>query len=447
MTSNTAVVAPHNLEAEQALLGACLLRGELVDDALEHVTATGGDFYAPNHGHIWHALVEAWNNGDGTDPIAVADHLRRTGILDQAGGLTALIDLQTRCPAASSAPRYARIVAEHSLLRRLAHVGREITDLACGLPEDIPLAVDQAETLLDAAVRRGRTVGQATWLADTMADHAEQLEHRRTHQGPIGTPTGIAGLDHLTLGLQAGQLATLGARPAVGKSSLALQITLNAAANGHPVLYVSAEMSRSEIHDRLIACHSRVDLTDLRKGTIAPRDWERVDTGMWWLAEQPIAIVDDPGTGILGVRANARRAARRHGQLGLIVVDYLQLLEPGGRRRDNRQVEVADLSRGLKRLALELAVPILALSQLNRDLETRNDKRPKLADLRESGALEQDSDLVIFIHRDEVHTGNDTKRPGEADLIVAKQRNGPTGETICHYQARYGTWTHMEKII
>lgn len=437
---DTGRVMPFDLGAEESLLGACLLNRDAIGEAVERVRPQ--DFYKPAHGHIFEAVVTLWGAGEPVDPVTVADSLRRAGLLDAAGGPAALVGLQAAVPATSNAPRYARIVADQALLRRLIGVGGEITEIGYSAPLDVREAVDRAESVMFGVAEReaaGDVFGAREWL-ERILDHTEALyesERRIT-----GVTTGFADLDEQLSGLQRGALYVLGGRPSMGKTALAIAIAMAAATDGAPALFQSLEMSHLEVAMRILAMAARVDLARLRTGRLGAPDWPKIShaVGLW--AERSLFIDDNPRLTTLELRAKARRMLSREG-LGLIVVDYVQLMV-GADRAENRQVEVSKISRDLKVLARELNVPVLALSQLSREVERRADKRPMLADLRESGSLEQDADVVLFVYRDEVYDTTSADR-GTAEVIVAKHRNGPTGRCRLAFLEHYALFANMAR--
>lgn len=417
---------PHDLAAEESLLGAMMLSKDAIASGLESCKA--GDFYKPLHGYVFAAIVTLYTRADPVDPITVADELRRGGVLEAVGGTAALISLQANTAAVSSATRYATIVSEMALLRHLIGIGAEIAEIGWSLPDDITAAVDRAESILYAASsqRRADSLIEARAL---MFEVLDRLEARYERGDAItGVPTGYVDLDRRLGGLQPANLVIIGGRPGSGKTSLGLGIAAHAAMEGStPVLIVSLEMSREEVGERLVAGEAKVDLSLLRNGRLSEQHWTAVTRAVGRVGPAPLVIDDDPGATIFDVRARARRLKSSSG-LGLVVVDYLQLMV-GRSGAESRQVEVAEISRGLKLLARELGVPVVALSQLSRNLESRADKRPTLADLRESGSLENDADVVLMVYRDQLYHPNSADK-GTAEISVAKHRNGPTGAPI-----------------
>ena len=418
-------VPPNNIEAEESLLGAMLLSKEAIATAVETVGAA--DFYKPAHAHLFEAIVTLYGAGEPVDPVTVAEALDRAGVLDGVGGKNAVLRIQTGTPAASNAAFYARIVADHALLRRLVAVGSEIAELGYTLPEEITEVLDRAESLVfDVANRRQTT--SLRGIHATLQDSLAHLEALFEHDGrTTGVPSGFRDLDEVLLGWQPSNLIVVAARPGQGKTAFALGAATHAAVRERrPVIFFSMEMGYLELTQRILAAEAAINSRLLRTGRIPESDWTKISSTVGRLAEAPLFIDDNPHLTVMDMRAKCRRLKSQHGDLGLVVVDYLQLMSTG-RKAENRQVEVSELSRGLKVLARDLDVPVIALSQLNRSLEYRADKRPMLADLRESGALEQDSDVVAFIYRDDAYHP-DSSDKGIAEIIVAKHRNGPTGK-------------------
>jgi replicative DNA helicase len=417
-------VPPHNLDAEESLLGALLLSRDAVGTVAE-LGLVPGDFYKPSHQHVYDAIRVLTGAGQPVDPVTVADELRRAGLLEEIGGPAVLLELQNATPAISNVGRYAKIVQDTAVLRRLIGVASEIAEIAYLEPDDVTKAIDEAETkVFDVAERR--VVDSTRPLSDLLSltmDHLQETFERGS--AITGTPTGYHDLDDLLSGLHPSTLLIVGARPAMGKSAFALGIATHVAQSTNtPVLFFSLEMGHAELAQRILAAEARVDSQKLRNGRLTESDWSKIGRAIGRL-EVPLLLDDNPSVTVMEIRAKARRIKARYGALGLIVVDYLQLMT-GSSNAENRQLEVSEISRNLKVLARELEVPIIALSQLSRQLETRADKRPMLADLRESGALEQDADVVMFIYRDEVYHPDSTDK-GAAEVIVAKHRSGPIG--------------------
>jgi replicative DNA helicase len=415
-------VAPHNREAEESVLGAIMLSAEaanLVMDKLEP-----DDFYVPAHQAIFEAIVDLYNANQPIDALTVSDALHRKGELDRIGGAGYLSDVMDAVPTASNIEYYAGIVEEHGLRRRLIHAGGVLGDLAIMTDEEISVVLDQAEqTVLRVAERRvGDGLVPMSPLLHGALETIEEMEARGSEL--TGLATGFRDLDKKLGGLQAANLVVVASRPSMGKSTLVSNIATNVAMTGGTVAIFSLEMSREEIVQRLLCSTGRVDSMKLRTGQLGPQLWQKVVHAASKMYQIPVYIDDSPQLTVTDIRAKSRRLRRAHG-LQLIIIDYLQLMQ--GLARENRQQEIAEISRSLKNLARELDVPILAVSQLNRSLESREDKRPRLGDLRESGAIEQDADIVMFIYRHEYYHPEAQDAKGLAEVIVAKHRSGSTG--------------------
>jgi len=427
-------VPPHNLQAEESVLGAALLSR----DAIGAVSEQGlrpEDFYRPAHQHIFDAIRALYSTGAPADTITVADELRRAGLLDQIGGTEVLHVLQNATPAISNAAHYARIVQDTALLRRLIHVAGDIAEMAYGEPDDVTKAVDEAESKV-FKVAEDRVTDTTQLLSESIKGVMDRLEETFARGDTItGTATGYHDLDELLSGLQPSTLNIVGARPAVGKTAFGLGMAVHVAqTTAKPVLVFSLEMGHNELTQRILSSEAKVDSTKMRNGRLSESDWALIGRAIGRL-EVPLFLDDNPRVTVMEIRAKARRLKARHGGLALIVVDYLQLMTGGG-NPENRQLEVSEISRNLKILARELEVPIVALSQLSRQLETRSDKRPMLSDLRESGSLEQDADVVMFLYRDEIYNPESPDK-GSAEVIVAKHRSGPIGIKRLVYLGQY----------
>jgi len=417
-------VPPHNLQIEESLLGAMMLRQDAISVAVE--TVNSDDFYKPAHGHIFEAICSLWAAGEAIDSATVAEELRRAGLLDVIGGPNALVQLISAAPVLSNAASYARMIDENSLLRKLIVAAGEIAEMGYAPQDDVAKTIDAAEALVyDVGEHRFTdSMRELRVMLNDTLDHLEALYERG--EAVTGTPSGYHELDELLSGFQKNALIIVGARPAMGKTAFALGAAANAAMKAQrPVLFFSLEMGHLELTQRLLASDGRVEATKLRNGSLNEADWSKITRAMGRLAEAPLWIDDNPNLTVMEIRAKARRLKSRVGDLGLIVVDYLQLMS-GRSNAENRQVEISEISRGLKILARELECPVVALSQLSRNLEQRTDKRPMLSDLRESGSLEQDADVVLFLYRDEVYN-QESPDKGTAEIIVAKHRNGPNG--------------------
>ena len=436
-------VPPHDLQAEESLLGAMLLSRDAISAAVE--TCRSEDFYRPAHTHTFDAICSLYAQGEPADPVTVADELRRADLLEAAGGPGNLVALQANTPAIANAAHYARIVQEHALLRRLIGVAGEIAEMGYALPEDVVATLDRAEAMVfDVAERRVTdSLKPLRELLAASLDHLEALYNRG--DSITGVPTGYLDLDERLSGLQRSSLVIVGARPSMGKTAFALGVAAHAAMDKRePVLFFSLEMSHLELTQRLLCSEARVDSSRMRNGRLLQSDWPKVVAAMGKLGEAPLFIDDNPNLTVMEIRAKARRLKSREG-LGLIVVDYLQLMSTKSSSPEYRQLEVSEVSRGLKILARELEVPVVALSQLSRALESRADKRPMLADLRESGSLEQDADVVLFIYRDEVYN-KDSPDKGSAEVIIAKHRNGPTGTVQLAFLDHFTRFANMARM-
>jgi replicative DNA helicase len=440
-------IPPHNVEAEQSLLGSMFLSLDAVENAMPLVEAE--DFYRPAHQKIYKAIKHLHLRGEPVDQITVAARLESTGEIDSAGGKPYLLDIAGAVPTAANAEYYAKIVQRTSLLRQLIDAATHIQTLGYENPDDMDEVVERAEkAIFDVTNRRVASNFQALQvLMKTGFEDIEKLYENKAHI--TGVPTGFPDLDGILAGLHKGDLVILAARPSVGKTALALNMAVNAARAGHPTAVFSLEMSSAQLVQRILCAEARVDSQRLRTGYLNDEDWPGLMQAMGRLNEVPLWVDDTPSISILEVRAKARRLFRDKPS-GLIVVDYLQLMQPQNRRSENRQVEIAEISRGLKQLAKELDCPVLALSQLSRAVEQRTTKRPQLSDLRESGAIEQDADVVMFIDRTTdpgAETEGNAARPGkgEAEIIVAKHRNGPTGSCRLVYLERFTRFTSLAK--
>jgi replicative DNA helicase len=424
---------PHNVEAEESVLGAMLLSESSISDVLERIRSD--DFYKPVHRRIYEAVVSLFGRGEAVDTVTVAEELRRTAALEDIGGKPYLLHLVNSVPAASNASYYARIVEETALLRRMIEATQEAAALAFDSSDDVEHIVDQVEHLIFSVAQK-RLGDRFAHIRELLHAHLEQVEALQLRGSNVtGVPTGFIDLDNLTSGLQTSNLIIVAARPSFGKTSLALNIAQQAATDhGIPVAIFSLEMSKMELVQRLVCAEALVDVHKLRTGNLTDQDWSRLATAVGRLADAPIYIDDTEAVTVLEIRAKARRMKQKNG-LGLVIVDYLQLMS-GPRRSENRQQEISEISRSLKILARELDTPVIGVSQLSRAVESRQDKRPMLADLRESGAIEQDADLVLFIYRDEVYHPDSTDR-GTAEIILAKHRNGPVGRLKLTFLENY----------
>ena len=430
---------PQDNAAEQSVLGSMLLSKDAIADVVEEVQAV--DYYRPAHEVIHDAIIDLYGRGEPADPITVADELQKRGELQRIGGAPYLHTLSANVPIAANAGYYATIVREKAILRRLVEAGTRIAAMGYSGEGEINDVVDSAQAEVYKVTDRRASEDYAP-LSDIMSgvlDEIEMIGNREA--GLYGVPTGFADLDDLTNGLHSGQMIIVAARPAMGKSTLALDFCRAASIhNNLTSCFFSLEMTRSEIMMRLLSAEAKVPLNHIRNGTMRDDDWEKLARKMGQVSGAPMFIDDSPNMTMMEIRAKARRLKQRH-DLKLIVIDYMQLMS-SGKKVESRQLEVSEFSRNIKLLAKELELPIIALSQLNRGPEQRGDKRPMMSDLRESGSLEQDADMVILLHRDDVYEKEST-RPGEADLIVAKHRNGPTRDLTVAFQGHYSRFVDM----
>ena len=429
-------VPPHSIEAEQSLLGGLMLDHQSWDKIADNVSAQ--DFYRKDHRIIFAAIAGLAEDANPCDVVTVSEFLDNRGELDAAGGLEYIASLANETPGAANARAYARILRERSMLRSLISAGNEISGAAFATDgRTAAEIVDDAERLVFEIAESGSR-GRAGFksLKSILPEAVDRIDVLHQSEGDItGIPTGYNEFDKMTAGLQPGDLIVIAGRPSMGKTTLAVNIAENAAIGTQvPTAIFSMEMPSQQLAFRMISSLGRVDQTHLRTGRFPDEDWSRINTAVQLMSEAPIFIDDTPGLSPTEIRARARRLQREHG-LGLIVVDYLQLMAVPG-SKENRATEISEISRSLKALAKELSVPIIALSQLNRSVEQRTDKRPVMSDLRESGAIEQDADLILFIYREEVYN-QETPRKGIADIAIAKQRNGPIGDFPLTFVGRY----------
>lgn len=422
---NTNRQMPHNLVAEECLIGSMLLNRDAISAAIE-MRVSEADYYKPAYGELHRAIMTMYNRGDAVDEVTLMEQLKRDDAIDKVGGKATILALQAAPPSSTNASYYAKIVTDLSQLRSMIIAANEIAQMGYSAPESIPQVLDRAETMIFEVAERQ--------VADSLVTSRESVSMAMDHLEEMfgksddvtGVSTGYNDLDELLLGLQANALYILAARPAMGKTAAALGIAANVAMTSKkPTMIFSMEMGHLELTKRLLSAEARVPFRDLQTGKVSTDDWEKLGHAVGRLADAPLFIDDNPHCTVMEMRAKARRIRARHGELGAIVIDYLQLMSSSG-STESRQLEVSEMSRGLKILARELEVPVIALSQLNRQLEYRQDKRPMLADLRESGSLEQDADVVMFLYRDEVYNP-DSESKGVCEVIVGKNRNGPTG--------------------
>jgi replicative DNA helicase len=428
------------MTAEQCVLGGMLLSQDAIAEVIETLRAQ--DFYRPAHQIIYDAILDLYGRGEPSDAVTISAELTKRGVIARVGGAPYLHTLISSVPTAANAGYYAKIVHERSVLRKLVEVGTRITQrgyAADGADADAILDWAEAEVLSIAEKRTGEDYLPLSEIMPGALDEIEAIGSRGGQM--VGVPTGFQDLDALTNGLHSGQMVIIAARPAVGKSTLALDLARAAAVkHGLTAGFFSLEMSRNEITMRLLSAEARVALHAMRSGTMTDEDWTRLARRMSEVSEAPLFIDDSPNMSMMEIRAKCRRLKQQH-DLRLVVIDYLQLMT-SAKKVESRQVEVSEFSRSLKLLAKELGVPVVALSQLNRGPEQRTDKKPMVSDLRESGSIEQDADVVILLHREDAYE-KESPRAGEADLIVAKHRNGPTATITVAFQGHYSRFVDM----
>ncbi len=427
---------PNSIEAEQSLLGGLMLDNAAWDKVADLIVAS--DFYRKDHRLIFAGIAELAETSNPCDVVTLSEFLDNRDELEASGGLEYLAMLSNETPGAANVRAYARILRERSTLRSLISAGNQISGSAFATDgRSASDLVDEAERLVFEIAEKGSR-GQIGFrhLKSILPDAVDRIDLLHQSGGDItGIPTGYTEFDKLTAGLQAGELIVIAGRPSMGKSTLAVNIAENAAIGAKvPTAIFSMEMPSQQLAFRMISSLGRVDQTHLRTGKFPDEDWSRINTAVQLMSDAPIFIDDSASLSPTEIRARARRLKREHG-LGLIVVDYLQLMQVHG-STENRATEISEISRSLKALAKELELPIIALSQLNRSVEQRTDKRPVMSDLRESGAIEQDADLIVFIYREEVYN-QDTPRKGIADISIAKQRNGPIGDFPLTFVGRF----------
>lgn len=430
---------PHDIPAEQCVLGGMMLSKDAISDVLEVISAS--DHYRPAHQLVHETILDLYGRGEPADAITVAAELTKHGDIAKVGGAPYLHTLIASVPTAANAGYYARIVRERAILRRLVEVGTRIVQLGYAGDADADELVDRAQAEVYGVTER-RAADDYLPLSEIMPDALVEIEAISNRDGGMtGVPTGFADLDSLTNGLHAGQMIVVAARPAIGKSTLALDLARAASIkHGLASVIFSLEMSRNEITMRLLSAEARVALHSMRTGQMNEDDWTRLARRMSEVAHAPMFIDDSPNMSMMEIRAKCRRLKQQH-DLRLVIIDYLQLMS-SPKRVENRQQEVSELSRSLKLLAKELNVPVIAVAQLNRGPEQRQDKRPMLSDLRESGSIEQDADVVILLHREDAYE-RESPRAGEADFIVAKHRNGPTTTVTVAFQGHYSRFVDM----
>jgi replicative DNA helicase len=442
-------VPPHSVEAEQSLLGALLLDNQAFDRVADLVA--GEDFYRDDHRRIWRHIARLIEAGRPADVVTVAESIEASEDKDKAGGPAYLAALAQNTPSALNIRRYAELVRERAVQRRLAHVATEIAETALSpAGKDVNQLLDEAESKIFQIAESGARKDQGLLgIAPILARVYERIDHLYHQDNPsdvTGVPTGFTELDQKTAGLQPGDLIIVAGRPSMGKTAFALNIAEHVALHPSvrlPVAIFSMEMSSSQLAMRMLSSIAKVDQHKLRTGRLNDEEWSHLTDAMGKLHEAHIHVDETAALNALEVRARARRLKREYSKLGLVIVDYLQLMSASG-QGENRATEISEISRSLKALSKELEVPVIALSQLSRAVEQRNDRRPMMSDLRESGAIEQDADVILFIYRDEVYSPEKEEAKGRAEIIIGKQRNGPIGRIDLTFLGRFTRFANFQ---
>ncbi len=435
-------VPPQNIDAEMSLLGAVLINEDVLSDVTEHVTAR--DFYDKRHATIFEGMIHLFERHKPVDLLTLTDELKKKDELDTIGGSAYLTELTNYVPTAAHAEAYAEMVSQKAIRRRLIKASGEISELGFDEEYDVQELLGRAEAEL-FSVSDQSLKQDLTSIETILTDSFDRMEELHRNKGAIrGVKTGYRDLDNMTAGLQRSDLIILAARPAMGKTTLVTNLAYNVATvNKQSVLFFSLEMSKEQLVDRMLADASGVDAWNIRTGNLSDEDFSKLSEAMGEMAEAPIFIDDKPGLSVLEMRTKARRAAH-DAPLGLIIVDYLQLMQGSSKTEGNRVQEVSEISRGLKLIAREMNVPVIALSQLSRSVESRTPQIPQLADLRESGSIEQDADIVMFIYR-EAYYNPETERENITDLIIAKHRNGPVGKVELYFHPERLRFMSLDK--
>ncbi|MBW7475654.1 replicative DNA helicase [Paenibacillus oenotherae] len=435
-------VPPQNVEAEQAVLGAVLLQAEALITSMERLRSE--DFYDPSHQLIYEAMVELGEANQPIDLITLTAHLQDQQQLEEIGGVSYLTKLANAVPTAANIDYYAQIVEEKSMLRRLIRTATNIVSDGYAAADDVGIMLSEAEKRILEISNRRSSSGFIS-IRDVLMDVFERVEHLYTNKGgTTGIPSGFIDLDKMTSGFQRNDLIIVAARPSVGKTAFALNIAQNVGVRSRETVAIfSLEMSAAQLVQRMICAESNVDAGRMRTGYLEGDDWEKLTMAIGSLSEAQIYIDDTPGITVADIRAKCRRLKKERG-LGMILIDYLQLIQGRGKAGENRQQEVSEISRTLKQIARELEVPVIALSQLSRGVEQRQDKRPMMSDLRESGSIEQDADIVAFLYRDDYYD-KETEKKNIIEIIIAKQRNGPVGTVELVFLKNFNKFVSLDR--
>lgn len=435
-------VPPQNIEAEQAVIGAILLQPEALITAMERVRSE--DFYSSGHQRIYEAMIELGEGNQPIDLITLTAHLQDQGLLEEIGGVSYLAKLANAVPTAANVDYYAQIVEEKSMLRRLIRTATNIVTDGYANAEDVSVLLSDAEKKILEISNRRSSSGFVS-IRDVLMEVFEKVEHLYSNRGgTTGIPSGFVDLDRMTAGFQRSDLIIVAARPSVGKTAFALNVAQNVGVRAKETVAIfSLEMSAAQLVQRIICAEANVDATRMRTGTLEADDWEKLTMAIGALSEAEIYIDDTPGITVADIRAKCRRLKKERG-LGMILIDYLQLIQGRGKAGENRQQEVSEISRTLKMIARELEVPVIALSQLSRGVEQRQDKRPMMSDLRESGSIEQDADIVAFLYRDDYYD-KESEKKNIIEIIIAKQRNGPVGTVELVFLKHYNKFVSLDR--
>jgi replicative DNA helicase len=433
---------PHNMEAEMAVLGAILLDGEAIVTAMERVS--GDDFYRTAHQYIFEAMVELFQEEEPVDLITLTARLQNKQQLEDVGGVTYLTELANAVPTAANVDYYAQIVEEKSLLRRLIRTATQIVTNGFASSDDVGLMLSEAERRIMEVSQRRSGSGFIS-IRDVLMEVFDKVEYLYSHKGgTTGIPSGFPDLDKMTSGFQRSDLIIVAARPSVGKTAFALNVAQNVGVRAKETVAIfSLEMGAAQLVQRIICAEANIDAGRMRTGFLEPDDWSKLTMAIGTLSEANIFIDDSANVTVADIRARCRRLKREKG-LGMILIDYLQLISGKGKAGENRQQEVSEISRTLKQIARELDVPVIALSQLSRGVEQRQDKRPMMSDLRESGSIEQDADIVAFLYRDDYYD-KETEKKNIIEIIIAKQRNGPVGTVELVFLKNFNKFVSVDR--
>jgi len=446
-TSRLERIPPYNIEAEESLLGSMLISKEAIISVIDIVNA--GDFYRKSNQEIFNIIIELYVKGEPADPITSADNLKKKGLLDEVGGKTYIHSLISNVPLAANAEYYAQIVRDNSILRKLIYAATEIATMGYEVPKDLYSTVDRAQQLIFEIYKdlsSGGEKDKAAVMKDIVSEAYELIEVLHEAKSDIsGIPSGYIDYDHMTSGFQNSDLIIIASRPGMGKTSFVLGVARNIAMRTKiPVAIFSLEMSKQQVAQRLMSAESKINLHNLRNGKIEDSQWAQLARAVERLSECKIYIDDTAFLTVMDLRARARMMVSAY-NVKLIIVDYLQLMQSTTNYRGNKVLEITEISQNLKGIAKELNIPVIAVSQLSREVEKRDKKRPFLADLRESGSIEQDADVVTFVYRDDYYEEDETKHTGQAEIKIAKHRNGPTGKAYMYFNKEFALFSNLSK--